>query len=191
MAVQEHARRIRDAEATTATILSAARVRFAADGYDRATIRAIAADADVDPALVMRYFGTKARLFAAAAEFDLALPDLDRIPAEELGRRLAGHLFDRWENDGTLVALVRAAATNDLAADRMRTIFADQLRPVVRAVCPDPDGASLRAGLVASQALGFVLCRHVLRLPPVVDLDRTEVVDWLGPTFQRYLTAPP
>jgi AcrR family transcriptional regulator len=190
MSVHEHGRRVRDAEATTATILAAARRRFAADGYDRATIRAIAAEAAVDPALVMRYFGSKAQLFAAAAEFDLGLPDLSRLRVDEVGRRLAGHLFDRWESGATLVALMRAAATNEVAADRMRTIFADQLRPVVRSLCPDPEEASMRAGLVASQALGFVWCRYVLRLPPVAGLGRAEVVDWLGPTFQRYLAGP-
>lgn len=181
--------RVRDAETTAAAILSAARERFAADGYDRATIRAIAADAGIDPALVMRYFGNKAQLFAKAAEFDLRLPDLSQLPAEQRGEVIAGHLFDRWDSDGTLVALIRAATTNEAAADRMRSIFAEQLMPVVAGVCGDRGEASLRAGLLASQALGFVLCRRVLQLPPVVGLDRDGVVRWLGPTIQRYLTA--
>lgn len=182
--------RVRDSETTTATILSAARRRFATDGYDRATIRAIAGEAGIDPALVMRYFGNKARLFAAAAEFDLRLPDLTQLPLDVRGEALAGHLFDLWESSGTLVALIRAAATNDAAADRMRSIFAEQLMPVVAGLCQEPRDASFRAGLLASQALGFVLCRHVLKLPPVVGLDRAQVVSWLGPTFQRYLTTP-
>ena len=66
----------RRSDRTRAAILAAARERFAADGYERATIRAIAADAAIDPAMVMRYFGNKEKLFAAAAEFDLRLPDL-------------------------------------------------------------------------------------------------------------------
>ncbi len=66
----------RSSEQTKAVILAAARERFAADGYDRATIRHIAADAAIDPSMVMRYFGSKERLFAAAADFDLRLPDV-------------------------------------------------------------------------------------------------------------------
>src|ERR671917_219946 len=68
-------------------ILGAARARFAADGYDRATVRAIAADAGIDPSMVMRYFGSKRQLFALTAEFDLRLPDLP--PPRPVGRFLA------------------------------------------------------------------------------------------------------
>ena len=66
----------RSSEHTKAVILAAARERFAESGFERATIRAIAADANIDPSMVMRYFGSKDRLFAAAADFDLQLPDL-------------------------------------------------------------------------------------------------------------------
>lgn len=77
--------------------MTAARERFATEGYERATVRAIAADAGIDPAMVMRYFGSKERLFAAAAEFDLRLPDLAAVPADEIGAVLVGHFLDRWE----------------------------------------------------------------------------------------------
>src|SRR5215468_3816625 len=94
----------RRSDATRAAILAAARHRFATDGYERATIRAIAIEADIDPAMVMRYYGNKERLFAAAAEFDLRLPDLARIPRTGYGRALVRHFVDRWEADGTFVA---------------------------------------------------------------------------------------
>src|SRR5215217_9333010 len=100
---------MRRSDATRAAILAAARERFSSDGYERATIRAIAADARIDPSMVMRYYGNKEKLFAAAAEFDLRLPDLTAVPRETLGARLAGHLVDRWEKDDTLMALLRAA----------------------------------------------------------------------------------
>ena len=172
---------------TRAAILAAARERFGADGYERATIRAIAADAGIDPAMVMRYFGNKEKLFAAAAEFDLRLPDVTGIPADEVGIRLAGHVLDRWDGDETLMALLRAAVTNPAAAERMREIFAAQLGPAVLAVAPDD--APARAGLVATQVLGLALTRYVLRLPPVVAMDRDAVVGWLGPVLQHYLTG--
>src|SRR5689334_23512502 len=94
----------RRSDATRAAILAAARERFAADGYERATIRAIAADADIDPSMVMRYYGSKGKLFAAAAAFDLRLPDLDALPVGQLGALLVAHFLDRWESDDTLMA---------------------------------------------------------------------------------------
>ncbi len=179
----------RRSDATRAAILTAARERFAADGYERATIRAIAADAKIDPSMVMRYYGNKEKLFAAAAEFDLRLPDLTAVPRDTVGARLAGHLLDRWENDETLMALLRAGVTNPAAAERMRHLFAAQIGPAAAALADDPAEVPLRAGLCATQALGFALTRYVLRFPPVVAMDRATVVAWIGPTLQRYLTA--
>ena len=75
----------RRSDATRAEILRAAQVRFAVDGYQKATIRAIAADAGIDPSMVMRYYGNKATLFAAAVDVDLQLPDLTAIPKRRLG----------------------------------------------------------------------------------------------------------
>ncbi len=179
----------RTSEQTTAVILAAAREQFAAAGYAGATIRSIATAADIDPSMVMRYFGNKDRLFAAAAEFDLRFPDMSGVPADEVGQVLVGHFLDRWEEDDALIVLLRSATTNADAAQRMREIFGAQLGPAVAAIAPDD--APRRAGLIASQMLGMALCRLVLRLPPVVDLTRDEVISWLGPTIQRYLTESP
>ncbi|HET7665125.1 MAG TPA: TetR family transcriptional regulator [Mycobacterium sp.] len=175
----------RSAAETTAVILAAAKQRFAESGYERATIRAIAADANIDPSMVMRYFGSKEQLFAAAADFDLQLPDLSGVERERLGDRLVAHFLDRWERDEALVVLLRSSTTNDEAAQRMRKIFSTQLRPVIAQI--DPADAPRRAGLVATQVLGLALCRYVLRLPPVVAMSHDEVVASLGPTIQRYL----
>ncbi|MFC4064973.1 TetR/AcrR family transcriptional regulator [Actinoplanes subglobosus] len=179
----------RRSDTTRAAILSAARERFASDGFERATIRAIAADARIDPSMVMRYYGSKEGLFAAAAEFDLRLPDLGSTPPGEVGAALVAHFLHRWEGDETLLALLRAAVTQEAAAERMRTVFAAQLGPVAGRLAPDPAQAATRAGLIATQMLGFALCRFVLRLPPVVGLGREETIAWLAPTIQRYLTG--
>jgi AcrR family transcriptional regulator len=175
------------AETTKAAILDAARERFAADGYERATIRAVAADAGIDPALVMRYFGNKEKLFAAAAKFDLRLPDLSALPRKKLGAGLVEHFLNRWEADDTLKALLRAAVSNKVAAARIRVIFESQLLTAMAPLFDDRTTAATRAGLVASQMLGLALTRYLLRLPSVVALDRTALVEWLGPTLQRYL----
>jgi AcrR family transcriptional regulator len=185
------ATRPRRSDATRAAILTAARERFAADGYERATIRAIAETAGIDPAMVMRYYGSKEKLFATAADFDLRLPDPASLPATGFGTILARHFVDRWEGDETFMALLRAAVTNDSAAARTRDIFAEQLAPTIGALCPYPGEALTRTGLTASQVLGMALCRYVLRLPPVAAMSRDEVVAWIGPTIERYVTAPP
>ena len=178
----------RSSEETKAVILAAARERFAKSGFERATIRAIAADADIDPSMVMRYFGNKNQLFAAAADFDLQIPDLSDSAAGELGARLVDHFVNRWERDEALVVLLRSSATNDDAAQRMREIFAGQLLPVITKV--NPAEPERRAGLIATQVLGLAMCRYVLQLPPVVAMSHEETVAWLGPTVQRYLEAP-
>jgi AcrR family transcriptional regulator len=171
---------------TKAAILAAARERFAADGYERATIRSIAGDAKIDPSMVMRYFGSKERLFAAAADVDLRLPDLGGLPADRIGDALVTHFLDRWEGDEGLMVLLRTGLTNAGAAERMRAIFSAQIVPLI----PDRhrDQAPLRAGLAATQMLGLALCRYTLKLPPVVAMSRDEIVSWLGPTLSRYLT---
>ena len=181
------------AERTRAAILRAARELFTAEGYERTTIRAVAAAARIDPSMVMRYYGSKQGLFAAAAEFDLALPDLSRIRADRLGEAAVEHFLTRWEDDDgdALRVLLASAATSAEAATRMQEIFRAQLAPVVAAAGPhDERAAATRAGLVATQMLGLAMCRYVLRLPPVVALERAAVVAWLGPVVQRYLTHP-
>lgn len=181
----------RSSEQTKANILAAARERFAVDGYDRATIRAIAADAGIDPSMVMRYYGSKERLFAAAAEFDLRLPDLAAVPRDEVGAVLTGHFLDRWEQDDALKILLRTAAvvTNAGVNERFSAIFAGQLVPAVTRLTGDPVTAPVRAALLATQILGMALCRYVLALPPVVAMNREQMIAWIGPTVQRYLTA--
>jgi AcrR family transcriptional regulator len=199
----------RRSDRTRAAILTAARRRFSREGYERATIRAIAADARIDPSMVMRYFGTKQQLFAAAADIDLRLPDLTACPRSRLGATLMGHFLRRWEGrlahpagspeprdgsavearvDEALLVLLRAAATNEAAAERMRIILQQQVARAVAAVAPDAPEA--RAGMVATQVLGLALCRYVLRLPSVTEPDADTLVARFGHTIQRYLTAP-
>ncbi|MEV6111297.1 TetR family transcriptional regulator [Streptomyces sp. NPDC052109] len=180
----------RRSDATRTAILDAARERFAADGYERATIRAIAKDARIDPSMVMRYYGSKEGLFAAAVTLDLRLPDLARVPRDEVGRALVAHFLDLWEENEELTAVLRVGATNQAGAERLQGVFRDQLLPVARQVCPDPGQVPARAALCAAQLLGLALTRYVLRLPPARELPREELLAWLGPTVQRYLTAP-
>lgn len=171
----------RRSEETRGAILAAARQRFATDGYDRATIRAVAADAGIDPSMVMRYYGSKEGLFAAAADVDLRLPDITELPRDRIGEELVRHFVSRWDDDSTLIVLLRSAVTHDDAAARLRTIFTDQ----IVATTGDPT----RAALIAGQMLGIALCRYVLELPAMVALDAATLAAAVGPAIQRYVTA--
>ena len=86
--------------------------------------------------MVMRYFGSKDQLFAAAADFDLQIPDLSDVEPGRTRRRLVAHFVDRWERDEALVVLLRSSTTNAEAAQRMRKIFAAQLLPVIAKINP-------------------------------------------------------
>lgn len=126
----------RRSDATKAAILEAARERFAADGYERATIRSIARDANIDPSMVMRYYGNKEGLFAAASVIDLRMPALGAMPGKHIGAVLVGHFLDRWEQDDVLTGLLRVGVTNEAGAERMRAVFAEQLGPIAEESVP-------------------------------------------------------
>jgi AcrR family transcriptional regulator len=181
--------RTRSAVATRAAILDAARARFGTEGYDRTTMRGVASDVGVDPALVIRYFTNKESLFAEAAEFELHLPDLHDVPTDQLATVLMPQFFAVWENDGAFLPLLRAAAGSPRAAEAMLQVFARQVAPALAAVAPDrPDE---RAALVGSQILGLAFARYVLRVPPLADMTHDQLVRWVGPVLEYYLTTEP
>ncbi|ADX45819.1 regulatory protein TetR [Paracidovorax avenae ATCC 19860] len=179
-------------QATKDRILDAARTLFASQGYDGTTVREVAALAQTNPALVIRYYGSKEALFLAAAEFDLQLPDLAGVSRDSLGERLAAHFFTIWEDSPSgrqLVALLRAAATHADARARMQDIFERQLRAAVRKLAAPAADADVRAALIASQMLGFALVRYVLEFS-ARGMSRQMAVRALGATLQRYLVEP-
>lgn len=182
---------LRRSDRTRAAILAAARERFAADGYARATIRAIAAQAGIDPSMVMRYYGSKENLLAAAADFGLELPDVSRVPPAVWSEGLIRHLLDTCERNDTMIALLRLAATQETAAERARWIIAHHIEPLIATIEPDPALVSRRAGLLATQMMGLALTRYVLRLPAVVAMTPDEIVAWLSPAVRHYLTGRP
>jgi AcrR family transcriptional regulator len=181
--------RPRNASRTRADILAAARRRFGADGYERTTLRAVAADVGVDPALVIRYFGSKQNLFAAAADFTIDLPDLSGVDPDDLANILLRRFFAVWEEDQTFVALLRAAMTSPLAADTLRQVFAQQVAP--KLVTATPDHPVQRAGLTGAFVIGLAMTRYVLVNPPVANLSREELCRWAAPVVRQLLTGPP
>ncbi|MBX9459095.1 MAG: TetR family transcriptional regulator [Rhizobium sp.] len=175
---------------TRATILKAARAIFARQGYERTTIRDIAAAAAIDPAMVIRYFHSKEELFALIAEFDLRLPNPADIDPNRIGEALVTHFLDIWEGEQAvtgLAVMIRSAASNEFAARKVHEVFSGQVLPMLTSI-GDPGDARDRAGLVASQLIGLAFGRYVVKLAPVVGLSRDRIIRDIGATIQAYLT---
>lgn len=179
---------------TRADVLAAARARFAHVGYDNATIRAIAADAEVDPALVHHYFGTKRALFRAAVSFPV---DADRLLAavgdaspREGAEALARVFFEIWEDPETrpqMLSVLRSAMTYDDAAALLRTFVGRELLgPLVSALGIDDP---LRVTLAASQMIGIAVLRYVVKVEPIASAAVDEVVDLAAPSIRATLRA--
>ena len=181
------ATRPRNASQTRADILSAARRRFGAEGYERTTLRAVASDVGVDAALVIRYFGSKQDLFAAAADFAIELPDLSGVDPDEVAGILLPRFFAVWE-DETFVALLRAAMTSQVAADALRRVFAEQVAP--KLITATPDNPIQRIGLMGAFVIGLATTRYVLVNPPIANLSREELSRWAAPVIRQLLVGP-
>jgi AcrR family transcriptional regulator len=187
---------------TRETILAAARAQFAERGYDGATIRAIAAAAAVDPALVHHFYGSKERLFAAAMQLPVvpsevitaALAEAGRGPGESAGEHLVRSALTLWEGAevrDAFVALLRSALTSEQAAVMLREFLAQAiLRPMASLVGGgDPETTPFRASLIASHIVGLALTRYVLRFEPVAAASADDLAAAVGPAIDRYLAG--
>jgi AcrR family transcriptional regulator len=176
---------------TRRAILRAARINFATRGYERATIRAIAADAGIDASMVMRYFKSKAGLFTAAVTMNLDPPELTNVPVQRRGEYIAQLFLDRWERslvDDTLVLLLRTAVTDEDVANQLRKTFNGLMSGALSVAGYDhPDE---RSALLATQLFGAALCRYIVRFEYLSVGSVDHVVQSIGPTIQRYLTLP-
>jgi AcrR family transcriptional regulator len=191
---------------TREAILDAARKRFGEHGYEGTTIRGIAADAGIDPALVHHFYGTKERLFAAAMSLPVVPGEIimtmlraerDRLGAEfpaRIGEIMVGTMLRIWDVADIRTAflgLLRSAATTEQGVVMLRefvtsTIVASLIQ--VAGLGDDPDGR-FRATLVASQVVGLGFARYVLGLEPLATASSENLVAAIGPTVQRYLTG--
>jgi len=173
---------------TRDAIEAAAKELFAANGFERTSLRDIGAKAGIDASMIIRYFGSKDALFARVAMPDLQLPDLQNVAPDEVGETLARRFLELWEDGSSgLAILLRSATSNEDAAERLLDVFRDQVFPAIARA--GADRPQVRAGLVASQLLGLALTRYVLKIPPVVSLSTDLIVREIGATLQRYATG--
>jgi AcrR family transcriptional regulator len=211
MAESSVQRRFTDRSAgTRAAILAAARSRFASDGYDKTTIRAVASDAGIDPSMVMRYYGSKANLFQASAAIDLpvpgqqangaAAPDEPRTAqspgsagsAGDLAEQYAHMFIEHWEKGENEIErmVLRTAMTHPEAIAQVQQLFDEQVAPPLLAALGDDPDARLRAALVLSQTLGIVLCRYLYGLEPISSADPRILQDAVRDVIRLHLTRP-
>ena len=179
---------------TREAILTEARRQFATRGYDATSLRGIAADAKVDPALLIHYFGTKEGLFIAATGLPARLSDLfaglDGSDVHESADALVrGYLqvVDSDQSRNAILALVRSAVSQEKAAAMLREFLTAELLSVIAGWTQAPN-APLRAALVAAQLVGIAMLRHVVRVEPVVRASPDEIVALVAPVIEMYLS---
>ena len=189
---------------TRGEIVEAAKRVFAAKGYDGASLRAVAREADVDPALVHHYFDGKASLFVAA----MALPFDPRTiqeherpataaapPGTSAGVIVITGFLTMWDHaEGTgssFAACVSTMASSTSVADAMREFVAERVWNNI----PINEGedevlARQRQALVSSQLMGLAFTRYILRVPPISSATPADIPRWGGPTLDRYMIGP-
>jgi len=170
---------------------------FAERGFDKASIRAIASEAKVDPALVHHYFGTKDKLFLESMNAPInpgeLIPDALNGPRDEAGERFVRLALSVWDSPtGTAaLALFRSALSNEWTARLLREFVITQvLRKAVQEMSVDPAEAPMRTALLATQITGVLTTRYVLKIEPVASAPAETLVKAIGPNVQRFLTEP-
>jgi AcrR family transcriptional regulator len=180
---------------TRGEILAAARSAFAAQGFHGATLRAIAAEAGVDPALVLHYFGSKEDLFGACVNMPVrpreAAEGILQGGVENAGRNLARLFLSVWETPASrdgLLAMLRSSLTTEQGAAALREFFQsaliDRMTPQLEA-----PNARLRVSLVAAHLVGIAVLRYVIRFEELARADVDELVEVIAPRLQSYFTG--
>ena len=181
---------------TRSGIVATARRLFADAGYDKTSIRDIAAAAEVDPALIRHYFGSKAGLFRATMGWPFEPAQVSAYITggahDEVAARLTRMFVTMWEQPDTrapLLGILRGATTHDESATLVRQFIAGQLYPQLAESLAQPD-AALRIDLAMAQLLGVALLRHILKVEPVASEPADELIARLTPVIRAHLHDP-
>lgn len=176
-------------------ILTSARELFAHNGIDRTSIRAVAAKAGVDAALVHHYFGTKQQLFTAAIRLPIdpmeVIVPMRETPVEELGYKLPSLLLPLWDSElgAGLIATLRSLIAGS-EVSLARSFLQEVISVEVGSRVDDPPGSGMvRTQFVASQLMGVVMARYIVRIEPFASLPAEQIAQTIAPNLQRYLTG--
>jgi AcrR family transcriptional regulator len=180
---------------TRERILVSARDLFARNGFDKTSIRAVAAAAGVDSALVHHYYGTKERLFTAAIRIPIdpltILGPLREAPVEELGYKLPSLLLPLWDSElgAGVIATIRSLLSG-ADVGLMRSFMREVIIEEIAARVDNPPGSGIiRAEFVASQVAGVLMARYILELQPFASLPPEQIAETIAPNLQHYLTG--
>src|SRR6476620_3320919 len=180
---------------TRNVILAAARRMFADTGYDKTSVRDVAATAGVDPALIRHYLGGKAELFRATMGWPFEPAEIAaRVTAgdrSEIGERLTRVFFEAWEQPESrapLLAILRGAATHDESAHLVRQFIQGQVYSQIAASLKQSD-AELRIDLAMGQLLGIAYLRHILRVEPIASTPVGDLIDRVAPVITAHLSG--
>jgi len=183
-------------EDTRQSIVDAARTEFATRGYEGTTMRGVARAAGVDARLVHHYFESKDEVFAAAMELPVrpheVVEQIISGSVDGLGERLVRFFFAVWDAPAgreRIVALLASALTSQDAARLLREFLTREIFGRVAAELGSDD-PQLRAALAASQMVGLIVARYVVKIEPLASADPADLVPIIGPTLQRYLVGP-
>jgi AcrR family transcriptional regulator len=178
-----------------ARIVAAARDEFADHGWAGTTIRAVARAADVDPALVYHYFGSKEGLLDAATNPPLKwLESVAKVwttPVDQLGGALITLLLAAWADDEvgpTLRAILQTAAHEPATREKLRRVVEGNLMGVSE-LGGDERDRLIRSGLISSQMMGFALMRYVWKIEPIASMTDDEVIAAITPNLQHYVSG--
>jgi AcrR family transcriptional regulator len=179
----------RDRERTRGEILAAARVSFATRGYGQSGVREIAAAAGITPALVVRYFGSKEKLFVAAIEGDLGLAPFVAGERAQVGRTIVAHLINKPRKEADSLAILLLAATEPSLTPLLRRLIQERLFAPLVAWLGGRNAAG-RAALLLSLVGGVWIFRQLLPLAPLTGkMDRATAAA-LAATIQGVVDAP-
>lgn len=179
-------------------VLRAAKHRFAVEGYEKTTLRAIASDAHVDPSMVLYLFGSKEELFRESLRLivdpDMLVAALAGGPGDDadIGTRMVRTYLQIWEGPDTAAsmrAMLQSATSNSDAHAAFRDFMQNYVLTAVSGALGGGEQARLRAMLAASSLVGTAMLRYVMEVPPLATLSHAEVVRLIAPTVTRYLTA--
>jgi AcrR family transcriptional regulator len=180
---------------TLARIEQAARASFAEHGWAGTTLRGVAREADVDPALVHYYFASKEALLDAVTtpppEWMASIRATNATPPRGRGKAIVRNMLWTWSQPqirDVLGSILQTAAHEPRTREKLRATVAAALLPAI-AQQLDEDERLVRASLISSQLLGLAMLRYVWQVEPLASLREDDLVRLLAPTIQRYLTG--
>jgi len=195
MTTRTHSGRRPGDSGTREAIETAARRQFAELGYDRTSMRQVAREAGVDPALVSHFYGSKQQLFVTVVDLPFrpaeVLPRLLKGDPDQLGLRLAQFIlgvFEAEQSRGRVIGIVRSATSEPEAARLVRDkLTREVLTPLAEGL--GVADAEFRAGLLGSQVVGMIMARYIVAIEPLASRDAADVALAIAPNLQHYLTG--